>query len=87
MLRVCITVSGIMSNRTETVKKMIASPKLLNKILSSSTSELTIGPMTNRLNLNMAAAISATPRIIIIRLEKNAFILISTPLRSLRQYR
>jgi hypothetical protein len=85
MLRVCITVSGIMSNRTVTVKKMIARPKLLNRILSSSTSELTIGPMTNRLNLKTAIAKSATPKIIIIRLEKNAPI--STLLRSLRQYR
>ena|GEM_PF-2971933 len=81
MLRVCITVSGIISSRTVTVKKMIARPKLLNRILSSSTREFTIGPMTNRLNLKMASAISATPRMIIILLEKNA--LMSTSLPSL----
>jgi hypothetical protein len=41
--------------------------------------------MTNRLNLKMAIAISATPRMIIILLEKNA--LISTSLPSLHLYK
>ncbi len=81
MLRVCIMVNGIINSRTVTVKKMIARPKLLNSILSSKTSEFTIGPMTNRSNLKMEIAITATPRMIIILLEKNA--LISTPLPSL----
>jgi len=79
MLRVCMTVSGIINSLTVTVKKMIARPKLLNRILSSSTREFTIGPMTNRLNLKMASAITATPRMIIVLLERNAFISTSLP--------
>jgi hypothetical protein len=35
--------------------------------------------MTNRLNLKMASAISATPRMIIILLDKNALISTSLP--------
>jgi len=82
MLRVCITVSGIISNRTVTVKKMIASPKLLNRILSRKTREFTIGPMTIRLNLNMAAAMMAIPSTIKNLRDNRAFInrLLPSPL-------
>jgi hypothetical protein len=77
-------VNGIINSRTVTVKKMIAKPKLLNSILSNKTSEFTIGPITNRSNFKTEIAITATPRMIIILLEKNA--LISTPLPSLLRY-
>ncbi len=80
MFRVCITVRGIITKRTVTVKKMIASPKLLNRTMSRNTRELTIGLMTIKLNRKIAAAIIAIPRIIQSLRERR--VSISNPLPS-----
>ncbi len=73
ILRVCITVSGIIRSRTVTVKKMIARPKLLNSILSSKIRAFTIGPITKSSNRNIAMAMNATPTMIKNLRETNLF--------------